>query len=316
MNNNTNKIKLLLALILLCLSSLHVYAEMPLSPNLEELSEQSKVVVCGEPIKEDSWTHRIGLFNKAKYMSITFKVHKVYKGSDKMNEIKVLVPVERSMGCSIIPTYKEGKKYLLFLKSRLFSKLYIRVKIDDIFGERKWDKDKEQEVIKELNFLADPDKWKKPADNLNYTIPKDANEKIVDLTKYQQKHKFSKRAKYWLDGELVGERAWYGNGQIAYAQAIKNGMQHGIYKAWYSDGRPRALMPYRKNRVHGILKHWDNKGNLKTSYWIRGKPVTLKKYRKASKTNMTLPKIKRANTQTNFSILHCNFTFHRTPTHQ
>ena len=299
MNTDVIKNQMFLAFILLCASSPHVYAEMPQEPNIEELCESAKLVLCAEPIKKDNKTQTIGLFNKTKYTIITFKVHRVYRGNYRRKEIRVLIPTIKNakptdmhVGCSIKPVYKEGKRYFLFLKKRPFSKLYIRVKIDDVFGERKWDREKEQQVIEELNFLSDPDKWKKPGDNLNYTIPEDANEKIVELTEYQKKRSLSKKATYWLNGKLVGERFLYENGQTAVEHPIKNGMRHGITKGWYPDGRLFEIRPLRKGRLHGVLKQWDNKGNLKTSYWIRGKPVSLKKYRKACKTNMTLPRIK------------------------
>jgi antitoxin component YwqK of YwqJK toxin-antitoxin module len=263
---------------------------MPLQPNLEELCEQSKAIICGELIMEDSRTQTVGFLDKVKYRPLTFKVHKVFKGNNNIKEVKVLIPIERRVGCSIKPIYKKSERYFLFLKKRLFSKLYMRIKIDDIWGERKWSKNKEQELIEELKFLSDPDKWKKHSDNLSYVIPKDANEKLVELTEYQKKHKFSKRGEYWLNGKLVGERAWYENGQIAYEKPIKNNIEHGICRAWYPDGEPFEVRLLRKNRLHGIQKQWDGDGNLDISYWIRGKPVGKRAYLKASKTNATLPK--------------------------
>jgi len=280
-----------------------INVEMPLEPNLEELCENSGLIICGEP---NDW---IQIEDTVEV--IAFKVHKVYKGQTNQKCINIIIPkvnkgktklilsikgiksTYMTMGCSVIPIYVKDKKYFLFLDQKKTGSCYVRAKLDDVWGQRDWNKEQEQQLIDEIKFLSDPNKWKILGDNISYTIPKGAEEKIVPLTEYQKENNFSKRAEYWLNGELVGERAWYGNGQIAYEQPIKDSMQHGNYKAWYQDGKLRAVCPYRKDRLHGVFKQWSNKGHLEITYWVRGKDVTRKDYLKELKNNATLPLIEK-----------------------
>jgi antitoxin component YwqK of YwqJK toxin-antitoxin module len=272
-------------------------AEMPREPNIEELCESSDVIVCAEP---NEWTRTIHNTKEGNYDAINFKICQIYKGPHNLRSINVLIPAERNdqftdllSGCSIKPTYIKGKTYFLFLKQKKKGELYTRVDIDNIWGERKWDEEQEQQIIEEIKFLSDPNKWKKPGDNLDYNIPDSSEEKLVPLTEYQIEDKFSKRAQYYLNGKLVGERAWYENGQIAYQMPIKNHMQHGVYRVWDKDGKLITITPYRKDRVHGVCKQWDEKGVIQESFWIRGKQVSKVKYLKELENNATLPKVQR-----------------------
>lgn len=260
---------------------------------MEELCEQSKTIVCAEPTGVPHGKVTIGRgLNKTEYVRRTLKVHTTYKGKIDTETIEILIPTEFSWDCPRIPSFTTGKKYLFFLKGQRRDKSYVRIDIDNIFAERTWDEGKEQKVIEELQFLADPDRFKKPGDNLTYTIPANAEEKEVELTEYQQKHDFSKRCEYWLDGERVGERAWRGDGKLAYEEPFKDGMRHGLFRGWHPDGAPFSERPYRKDRLHGVLKQWDQRGEVTLSYWMRGDYVSKNQYRKACETNKTLPLIK------------------------
>jgi antitoxin component YwqK of YwqJK toxin-antitoxin module len=270
---------------------------MPMEPNIEELCENSEVVVRAEP---NNWIKTIINAKEGNQDIINFKINKIYKGPTDFRNINVLIPTKRLMkltdlisGCSITPTYIKGKTYFLFLKKKKKSELYTRVDIDNIWGERKWHEEQEQQIIEEIKFLSDPNKWKKPGDNLDYNIPDSSEEKLVPLTEYQIENKFSKRAQYYLNGKLVGERAWYGNGQLAYEMPIKNHMQHGVYRVWDKDGKLITITPYRKDRVHGVCKQWDEKGVIQESFCIRGKQVSKVKYLKELENNATLPKVQR-----------------------
>ena len=141
-----------------------VYAEMPPSPTMEELCQQTKLVVCVEPIKESGRTYDIGETHgrcTVKYHIITFKVHKIYKGNRNIKEIDVLIPKSFETLCYasdfLFPNYEKEQRYFLFLKKRFLSKRYIRIGIDDYLGERKWDADKEQAVIEKIELQFDPE---------------------------------------------------------------------------------------------------------------------------------------------------------------
>jgi antitoxin component YwqK of YwqJK toxin-antitoxin module len=289
-------LKMILSVIMIGYLFNITIAEMPMEPNIEELCENSEVIVCAEP---NEWMKTITNNKEGNHDIINFKICQIYKGPSNLGSINVLIPAERQdqfpdkiSGCSIIPVYVKGEKYFLFLKQKKKSNFYIRTDIDEIWGERKWDKEHEQQIIGDVKFLSDPNRWKKPGDNLGYTIPEGAEEKMVPLSEYQVENKLSKSVEYWLNGKLVGERAWYVNGQITYEEPIKDDMRHGIYRVWYPDGKPQINAPYRKGRIHGVYKQWDDKGVLiEESFYIRGKQVTKAKYLKELKNNETLPKI-------------------------
>ena len=290
---------LVAALLLFCI--IPALAELPSEPNAEELCEQADLLVRAEPIRDHGDTHTIA---DTKYRTESFKIHRIYKGHWETNEIRVLIPFQWNWDCPRRAAYQKGKTYFLFLDKHQaraggvqYKGLWIRIGIDDVFPEREWSRNREQCILEELAALADPNRFSKRGDNLDYCIPKEAEEKAVELTLYQREHKFLRRVEYWRNGALVGERAWRGNGQLAYERSIKNGLRHGTSRGWYPDGAPFHTRPLRKDRLHGILKTWYKKGVLEVHYYIRGKPVSEEVYRKACKTNKTLEAIKNKGSQ-------------------
>ena len=187
--------------------------------------------------------------------------------------------------------YMSQKKYFLFLK-RVSKKVFIRIELDDIWEERAFSSATESIIKEEMAFLADPDRWKKNGDHSTYRIDSDSEEKQVELTPWQKSNNYSKRAEYRQDGKLIGERAWHGNGQLAYESPTKDGLSYGVHRYWNSNGFLVEIRPYRKGRLHGILMKWSPRGNIDISFWMRGKCLSLTEYKKETKRNATLTKIK------------------------
>lgn len=268
------------------------YAETPQSPNLEELCESSELVLSAKFLSETSEVKKI---NHVEYILGFFEIGSIYKGDFKEKKISIYIPKiidnKPRVECRRYPNYEPKEKYIFFLKKTPFSDIFIRIGIDDFWEERKATDDYVREIIDEVAFLADPDKWKKPSDNLSYTIHPEAIEKLVELTPYQKNNGFLKQAEYWHNGRLVGKKAWYVNGKLAFEEPFKNGMRHGITKSWKPNGSSFEIRPYRKGRLHGILMQWDAEKELKLSFWILGEPVIKQKYIRESKTNVTLQKM-------------------------
>jgi hypothetical protein len=274
-------------MVTLCAGS-RIFAEMPMAPNMEELCEGSKIVLSAKCLRQTAETQET---NKLKYVSTEFEIVDLYKGDVKTKIIRVLIPVSFVSGysshCRRFPHYQLNKKYFLFLK-RVSKEDFIRIELDDIWEERAYSIDTESLIKEEIAFLADPDRWKKIGDHLSYHIDADSDEKQIELTPWQKSNRFSKRAEYWRNGKLIGERAWYENGQIAYEEPFKHGLRHGILREWTKEGRLRSIKYYRKGRLHGPLITWKGIMTIDVTYWIRGRNVKGSKYTKEAKTNRTL----------------------------
>lgn len=299
-----NSKKRFLILFVIFLFNGFLYGEMPEPPNYEELCEQSELVVLAFLVNINSEKMAFEkpinpTMGSVNYYVHTFQIEKTYEGNIEDKIIQVSIPKDYNIdhtiiGCPIFPKYKKGLKYLLFLNRIPSSPLYIRTEIDDIWNEKLWKeklwKEKDEKyVLEELAFLSDSHRWQNRGDNLDYGIPSDANEIVVELTDFQKVNGYSKRSEFYVKGELVGEKAWYKNGRLAYDAPVKNGLRHGIHKAWNRDGNLIESRPYRKNRLHGVLIRY-RRGEIKEkTYWIRGENVSKEKYEDEMKVNKSLP---------------------------
>ena len=274
-----------------CVCTQITLSEMPESPNLEELCEQSKIVVNAQCSYFTDQTQRL---NGKIYRPYIFNVTKCYKGSKELNRITVLVPVDEDFsnllhGDFILPKYESGTDYFLFLRGHQHN-TYIRIPIDDIWSERPYTAREESLIEEELKEQDSPDRWLRPEDNLTYGIPHEAHEREVLLSEYQT-DRYLKIIQYLVNNEIVGERGWYKNGVMAYEYPYKNGLRHGIARTWRDDGSLYNFYCYRKDRNHGYLLTWNNLSNLEITFWVRGNNVSKDGYIKESKKNRTLPQV-------------------------
>lgn len=266
------------------------FSEMPRFPNFEELCEASELVIRASYISCSP--EKIELDNII-YAKMVFEIDEYYKGKTEERKISVLIPIDWaktiSLHCIVFPSYQEEKEYFLFLQKR-HNNVYIRVKIDDVWGERLFNPTDELIIQKEIKDQDASDRWLRREDNLTYTIPHDAKEREVSLSEYQ-KDRYLKIIEYQMNNEIVGERGWYKNGVLAYEFPYKNGLCHGIAKSWRNDGSLNSVHCYRKGRLHGYMLAWKNIGDLEITFWVRGNNVSKDYYIKESKINRTLPKV-------------------------
>ena len=67
---------------------------------------------------------------------------------------------------------------------------------------------------------------------------------------------------YLVDGEVVGERLFYKNGQLADEKLFRNKKLHGYWRQFHLNGQPFAERPYRDGLPDGIFRFWDENGKL------------------------------------------------------
>ena len=281
------------------------FGEMPEEPSPEELTKDATVVLAAEAVESVDIKPSVNI----NYRIIAFKVHKVYKGyidaspgsgwftKDKgwlSSDPLVIYVIILSSGTRtdyLVPSYKQGSKYVLFLEPVVGIKsLYVRSELDMIWTEKPWSKSLESKILKIVKEQTSFRILNPLGTDVNYSIPKEAVGKAVSFTEYERKHKdkYSKKLEYRLDGKIVGWRLWSSTGKLIYEVPIKHGKSHGISKAWYPNGKPLYERPYKNGRLHGVYKSWDEQNNMDVSYWIEGQNVTKEAYIQAAKINWSL----------------------------
>jgi len=271
--------------------------EMPAPPNYEELCENSDLIVCGKLIDISDKNSPL----KLNYSEHYFEVCERYFGQEEKKTISVLLPMDcmhpnyisqdTYSGCSRTPAYHINNKYFLFL-SHFKKGIYVRNKLDRIFEERAYGNKDEILIKSEIEEINRQDRWMTPEDNLTYRIPPDAIAIEQEPLRYRIRPEIVyKHVKYQKEGQTVGERAWYPNGQLSFDDPIKNNLSHGIHSGWRENGRPYGIECYRKGRYHGFVIRWHEANQMELLFWIRGKLVSKRKYLKECKRNATLPKL-------------------------
>ena len=109
-------------------------------------------------------------------------------------------------------------------------------------------------------------------------IPDDAVE--VERA-YRPMGDVAKRCQYLLDGELVGERLYYSNGQIADEKLFRKKQLHGIWRQFYQDGSLFSERPYRDGLPHGTFRFWNDRGELLGASELKDGNGLLQSYEKS-----------------------------------
>ncbi|HKZ69403.1 MAG TPA: hypothetical protein VJ020_04945 [Anaerolineales bacterium] len=97
------------------------------------------------------------------------------------------------------------------------------------------------------------------------SIPKNARERVIE--RYGNGSK--KRAKYVLNGAVVGERWFHEGGELEFERSLKRGKQHGRMYRWDEPGKLLSVEPYKNGKPHGLAKQWGNDGRLIGSYEMK-----------------------------------------------
>jgi hypothetical protein len=96
------------------------------------------------------------------------------------------------------------------------------------------------------------------------SIPEDAVEKV----RAKQADGARKRAEYFLNGELVGERSFHSSGELEYEHAFRNGVKHGWQYRWDTPGELLSAEPYENGVPHGTAYQWASDGRLLGTYTL------------------------------------------------
>jgi hypothetical protein len=69
-----------------------------------------------------------------------------------------------------------------------------------------------------------------------------------------------------LDGQVVGQRAYDGEGNLRVETPIKGGKAHGRHYIWNEMGGLESVEPFFEGKRHGLAKQYGRKGNVIGTY--------------------------------------------------
>ena len=72
-----------------------------------------------------------------------------------------------------------------------------------------------------------------------------------------------------LNGEVVGQRAYWEEGQLVTETPLRNGTKHGREFQWHDDGRLSLIEPYVNGKIHGTARQYGRDGSVIGTYSIR-----------------------------------------------
>ena len=102
--------------------------------------------------------------------------------------------------------------------------------------------------------------------NYRSSIPKGARERVIaTFVSGPQKYK----AKYILNGKVVGVRCFHESGELEYEWPLKNDLTHGIVYRSDIPGKLLSAEPYFNGLPHGVAKQWSDDGKLMGTYTMR-----------------------------------------------
>jgi len=69
-----------------------------------------------------------------------------------------------------------------------------------------------------------------------------------------------------LNGQVVGQRAYDGNGNLMVETPLKNGKKHGREYIWREDSMLESVEPYFEGKLHGLAKQYGRNGRVIGTY--------------------------------------------------
>jgi antitoxin component YwqK of YwqJK toxin-antitoxin module len=98
-------------------------------------------------------------------------------------------------------------------------------------------------------------------ENLNrIRIPENAVERTVD--KFRAGQYVTVQKIYLLNDDIVGERLFFKNGNLAEEKSFRNDKLHGIWRQFHLNGKRAAERPYRDGVMDGTFRFFDEDGDL------------------------------------------------------
>src|SRR6266545_7418760 len=110
-------------------------------------------------------------------------------------------------------------------------------------------------------------------------IPQAATE--VEISEYRQEgqHIYFRTTECFVNGRVVGQRAYDSDGTMRMETPLKNGKKHGREYIWYEDGALESIEPYVEGKLHGLAKQYGRKGNpIGTYRFVRGTGYDIWRY--------------------------------------
>lgn len=71
-----------------------------------------------------------------------------------------------------------------------------------------------------------------------------------------------------LDGQVVGQRCYDGDGNLRIETPLRNGKRHGREYSWDERGALESVEPFFDGKRHGLAKQYGRKGNVIGTCWF------------------------------------------------
>jgi antitoxin component YwqK of YwqJK toxin-antitoxin module len=101
---------------------------------------------------------------------------------------------------------------------------------------------------------------------LKSDIAPDAFERVIEEYREQGQLIYFRVTECILNGEVVGRRAYDGQGTLRHETPLKNGKKHGREYVWGDQGILESVEPYVDGQLHGLAKQYNRRGKIIGTY--------------------------------------------------
>jgi hypothetical protein len=110
-------------------------------------------------------------------------------------------------------------------------------------------------------------------------IPQDVTE--VTVRRYRQIGPliYFRVTKCIFDGQVVGQRAYDGDGSLQMETPLRDGRKHGREYVWDETGALESVEPYVEGKMHGVARQYNRNGKVIGTYrFVRGTGYDIWRY--------------------------------------
>jgi len=97
-------------------------------------------------------------------------------------------------------------------------------------------------------------------------IPVGTTEREIQAYREQEGFTYFRVIECILNGEVVGWRAYDGEGTLRRETPLKDGKKHGREYIWDERGKLESVEPYVEGQLHGLAKQYNRSGKVLGSY--------------------------------------------------
>jgi hypothetical protein len=116
-------------------------------------------------------------------------------------------------------------------------------------------------------------------------IPENVTETELQEFREEGHHIFFRVTQCTLDGKVVGQRAYDGNGRLMRETPLKNGRRQGREFIWDEEGYLESVEPYVDGQLHGLAKQYNRKGRVMGTYrFVHGTGFDIWRYEREDGT--------------------------------